>query len=813
MKNEILKRAMFAMPLSKESRNSGIMAGFEDEMPEDAEDEGMEEMPPMARTPQNPEILMNTLRGDMRSVDARMQELAQMVGEEAAMETPPEVLALLQPQLAAQQGGIGSLPQGQEMAPPPMGMPPPGMGMPPQGGMPPMGMPPQGGIPMPPGMEGAGPFPQGGAEQAPPTPDGMPPMQAAVGAFVTPFTRAAQFMGDKAAQYGPAVNQYMGNLMMRAQPTVQRVTGGSPPMPLSVQGRETLVQGPAGTIVEGVGTRMAPYTTMGSLMSPTFTEGIKMGVQRTAQEYPRVAEALSRMSPALGLGAGSLMALPFMKGSSNENMTPEQVASYNDKMAQLAAIDQIPSPSRTAPPPAVPKISLDGMASGTEAEQAAIDERQLAAAEKADTDPLGTIINQKLKLFNERELKAGVKEKTRAERTKEGYAELAPLFQEILGDNKEDMKVNALLMLADAGFKLATSRQPTVAMAASEAASGLPRGFMALMAQSKDRDLKIKSAALSQAFTDVQEQDKYAQQVRMKVLDGDFRLMMEQIKNAAGGGSIITRDGGGGLRVTETKNGSFLGASVDPKDPTVQSAIQSRFTLRDTDNPFVENRGQAPTTVETDKGERVKLTSTLRALDNSLSTLDNLKGTYTSLYSPKTWFVDKVNNLIVPIDPTGLIRPDVNQADAAQRIKTGLNSVLKSVASANDNGRVAVQEQEWVRETAKDISDPNAFFQNKELAAKGFSSMEATLRNARQQVLTQLGYESNDYAMRTPNTGTQNDPFVIPTDKDSQRIMFNFLGSTIGKLQDPKAMVYVQMPNNSIQQFNPTQLRGLIGTQ
>jgi hypothetical protein len=43
-----------------------------------------DEMPVMARTPQNPEILMNNLRGDMRSVDARYQELAQMVGDEAA---------------------------------------------------------------------------------------------------------------------------------------------------------------------------------------------------------------------------------------------------------------------------------------------------------------------------------------------------------------------------------------------------------------------------------------------------------------------------------------------------------------------------------------------------------------------------------------------------------------------------------------------------------------------------------------------------------------------------------------------------------
>ena len=787
MKNEILKRAMFAMPLSKESRNSGIMAGFEDEMPEEMPEEPETDMPQMARTPQNPEILMNTLRGDMRSTNARVQELAQMVGEEAAMETPPEVLALLQAQLAAPQGGIGALPQGQQMAPPPM-MPPQGD----QGGMPPQGM--------PPGMEGAGPFPQGGAEQAPPTPDGMPPITAAAGAFITPFTRAAQFMGDKAAQYGPAMNQYLGNLTMRAQPTVQRVTGGNPPMPLSVQGRETLVQGPAGTIVQGAGTQLAPYTTMGSLMSPTFTEGIKMGVQRTAQEYPRVAEALSRMSPALALGTGALSALPFMKDSSTP-MAPEQQASYDDKMAQLSAIDRMPSSAQqAAPPPAAPV-----------AEKPAFKPMDMAPVSPTEFATQAELDAQAPVKSTQEFIKAAIKEKTRGERVKEGYAELAPLFSEILGDNKEDMKTNALLLLADAGFKLASSRQPTFAMAVGEASAGIPKGFAALVAQAKDRDLKIKSTALSQAFSDVQEQDKYAQQIKMKVLDGDFRLLLEQIKK--GPGTPIVEDGGGGLRIAKTKDGNFLGVSIDPKDPTVQSALQSRFTLRDTDNPYVENRGQAPTSVETDKGERVKLTNTLRSLDNSLSTLDNLKGTYTSLYSPGTWFQDKVNNLIVPIDPTGLVRPDVNQADAATRIQTGLNSVLKNIASANDGGRVAVQEQEWVRDNAKGISNPTAFFQNKELAAKGFASTEAMLRNARQQVLTQLGYESNDYAMRTPNTGTQNDPFVIPADKDSQRVMFNFLGSTIGKLQDPKATVFVRMPNNSVQQFNPTQLRGLIGNQ
>jgi hypothetical protein len=184
MRDEVLKRAMFAKPLPKSARNSGIMQGFED-------DSGMEEMPPMARTPQNPEILMNTLRGDMRSTDARYSELADLVGDKVARGTPPEVLALLQAQLSQQQQpqqqGIAGLPQMQGMAPPP--------NMPPPGGQPP-GAPPGG---------PQGPFPAGGAEQAPPTPDGLPPIHAQAGAFVNMGTRLAQLASgpiQRAAAWG-----------------------------------------------------------------------------------------------------------------------------------------------------------------------------------------------------------------------------------------------------------------------------------------------------------------------------------------------------------------------------------------------------------------------------------------------------------------------------------------------------------------------------------------------------------------------------------------------------------------------------------
>jgi hypothetical protein len=91
--------------------NVGIMSGFMDELDElleeisgeeqeEGDDADMARM--MARTPDSPEILMNNLRGDMRSIDARREELADLVGFREAEETPEGVLALLQPILAQQ---------------------------------------------------------------------------------------------------------------------------------------------------------------------------------------------------------------------------------------------------------------------------------------------------------------------------------------------------------------------------------------------------------------------------------------------------------------------------------------------------------------------------------------------------------------------------------------------------------------------------------------------------------------------------------------------------------------------------------------
>jgi putative ubiquitin-RnfH superfamily antitoxin RatB of RatAB toxin-antitoxin module len=206
--------------------NVGIMQGFLDDVGEEEaaleEEESSDDAVSakmLNRRVDSPEILMNNLRGDMRSVDARREELADLVGYEAASETPDSVLAMLQPVLA-QGGGIGALPQSGPMAqgpqppmpPPPggaMGAPPPGAPpLPPGGAAPPPGGdmaallaaagPPPGGGGAPGGPPMGGPPPGGpmiGPDGQPIPPEGLPPIQMRDGGYVQRFRNGSDEEG------------------------------------------------------------------------------------------------------------------------------------------------------------------------------------------------------------------------------------------------------------------------------------------------------------------------------------------------------------------------------------------------------------------------------------------------------------------------------------------------------------------------------------------------------------------------------------------------------------------------------------------
>jgi hypothetical protein len=185
-----------------EVENVGIMSGFMDDIEELMEEIAQQEMAGegddadmariLGRSPDSPEVLMNNLRGDYRSIDARREELADRVGYNAAQQTPDEVLAMLQPVFAQQ--GVAALPMGAaDMGPLPMDAL---TGMPPPGGMPPaampmdpamMGAPPAGMPPMDPAMMAQ--MPPEGIASLPMDQGAMPPMQMARGGIVQHFER------------------------------------------------------------------------------------------------------------------------------------------------------------------------------------------------------------------------------------------------------------------------------------------------------------------------------------------------------------------------------------------------------------------------------------------------------------------------------------------------------------------------------------------------------------------------------------------------------------------------------------------------
>lgn len=188
--------------------NVGIMQGFldmarqeDDDLEEEEDSEEGTSARMLNRSPDSPEILMNNLRGDMRSVDARREELADLVGYKAAADTPDSVLAMLQPVLA-QGAGLGALPQSGPVAQGPQAPMPP-----PPGGL--MGMPPQAAPPAPSGgdmaalLAAATPAPGGGMapgamvgpDGRPIPQEGVPPIQMRDGGFVQRFRDGSEEEG------------------------------------------------------------------------------------------------------------------------------------------------------------------------------------------------------------------------------------------------------------------------------------------------------------------------------------------------------------------------------------------------------------------------------------------------------------------------------------------------------------------------------------------------------------------------------------------------------------------------------------------
>lgn len=781
MKDEVLKRKMFSTPMGKDVNNVGIMAGFMDDDKNERDEEDVNEEAASAelsrRTPQSPEILMNNLRGDIRSVDARYEELAQMVGEQAAMETPPEVLAMLQGQMAQQQG-IGALPQATEIPPELMGGQPP---MPPEM----MGQP-----PMPPEMMAQAPMPMP-QEPMPMDQGAMPPQGFADGGIVR-----LQAGGDP--QIAALLQRNFG------------ARGASPMAAPSFSRGLSLLPGAAADYLGNLGTRLArsPLTRMGGYaglavgLGDAVTQAAR-GLRGTFGDIPIGASNPDNFRPQ-GLSAAQTRALGM----------PDTMRDTLDRQLLEGAVDA--TGSVITPTPMFPAPSLGPVQRPMFTEQELIDRAsRMPAAPPLPTEipaePIATATEaapgeERAPTVQVKEAPQTEAEKTKTfiERVRQRKGELAPLFEELTSGDKNSQEIQALMLLADAGMKLARGSGRPGTSFASElafAAEGIPGGMAKLAAQKAERDTQVKTAALTAAINKVESEDKAVRDIQIAELQSLRDYAKLQLQYAG----VEEVDLGAGLIQTKDKLGRTIAKTLDPE--VVSSFINNTNTVNPNLNPFAQPASGSRPLLLTDKAAREKAALEIVEIDNGLAQLDNVSPVLEKAYGPGS-FVSKIREgIFVPLGVS--TKPaDVKALAQAQQQFAAMRSLVARVI-AGDSSRLSNQEQEWAETVLG--SKPGSFFSNPEQAAKEMLTMRTFLLNRRMARGASLGYTDTLVQSEVPNTGTKNDPFVIPSDPQKQITLAGYI--TDAFRTRPEGSVYLRLPNGKVDQFPVRSLVDLVKTQ
>ena len=791
MNSKVFERALFQAKNKPTKAKEGIMQGFDDEI-EDEEmdsDEMMEDL--SRRSPRSPEILMNNLRGDMRSVDARYQELADMLGDDIASETPPEVLAMLQSQFAAEQApaGIGALPPGQGMPPPPM---PPGAGAPmptmmggPEGGPPqPPQMPP--GMPMPP-TPPAGPAPQNFAQGG----IASLPQSGALYEKGTSYSGSDFQSGVILERQGRFGDSMLAHLTPQQHELLSTMGGGSTTNPKTGLPEHFLAS--AGPLLTNIGQRassvaQAANTFGGRLLNPVLTQPtLQQGRSTLGTFTPRTAEGLEMTYPSLTqrLGAATAPAREYLT----------KMPGYQKAGATLAAVPGVAAVSSaigggggSPPSPGMP-IRNDGSdvpvvitrdSAGNQVfAQPPVQPKPEVAVDRTIVDE---VMNPPTGPKSVEELveqqKGAPEDKKKLENRLDAYMqENLPVFEKYMGGDKEATQIQALLLLADAGLQYATTGARTPMIALANAAKGLPGGLGQLAAQETARKSQIAGAALTSGLQTIAAEDK-----------AEALLRREILKKAASSGEVIPTDRGAGLTQYRGKQGDDRGMVIDPA--VVDSFLQSRTTpqvVKDKNgevvgfnNPYVRVLPSSQT-LNTDKTTRENLFRDLGNLDRAISTMDNSAKDIQNAYGPQAFVSNLKNNVLVPISP---LSPNLVTADARAKVLSSLNVASKAIARAGDTGNIAVAEQANALKTLGDAANPNAFFSNPETALQAWMTARTNLINQKFIIANQLGFVKEDVVFDTPNLGTKNDP--IPADK------LSYVAS-LAK-DNPKGQVYIMTP-------------------
>jgi hypothetical protein len=736
--------------MAPKSGSKGIMSGFDDEMEiEDYED----------RTPENLEIIANNLRGDIRSMDERYLELAQMVGE-SAFETPEEVVALMQSQM------------GQQQQPPQSAAPAPTQQ--------PGGIAALGGATAPQAPQGimqgvAGPVDQGPMEQ--------PPVQMAQGGIVhrqlgspptgevAPGRRALGFMRFMEPGSIPDPR----TMAPRSIPVPQVQVAPTIPMSglLTGEGAQFLQSGAArpGTLPQQIplATRLSTNVYEAMRNAPGF-----------AREVGRTMMSTPQGRAAAVVGTGLTAALPFLGG--REQTVSDQVA-----VSEVPGVDAqgrytpvpLPTPVRgktgdverdIGEPPMRGKTGIPGIDVGVE------DMVTSTAPVPTTTVPAPTPAKKE-------EVAA-----PKARGFKERVQDKIDIYKDVLGDDKNMRQAQALFLLAEAALNVAGAPGRSTAERLAKGLKGLPAGMGALGAEQAKQDLSVRAAAVSSVEQEMAAESKQATQLMLKMADlnaknADINTMAQYLVDTASftpekAVQVAKLSKAGGIKPNEA------GEMVD----FTGRVISSPYRLTDGDVGFLPADGSMPF-VSVGKRSLVPATAKDRpALATELGNNQSMVGAiervmqlpgFESMFGPLAKVQSGLTSVLTPF--FGADAPFTNlPKDVQKNVAMELRNELIQL-NARNTSRPSVWEQKQVE---KFVGDPNAILTSPEEFFGVLNNFRVKAINRANEIEHQL----------TGSPLKQLEPIPLGTSKDPlQAKDAAYLGEFF-RLR-PNASIFIQLPN------------------
>lgn len=763
MKKPVTQRKMFmAAGGMSETNSEGIISGFNDEELEDEYEN---------RTPDNIEIIANNLRGDIRSMDERYLELAQMVGE-SAFETPEEVIALMQSQFAQ--------PQAPQQPPPAAGS---GQGI--AGIMQPPEAAPQG------IMQGVA---EPGMEQQMPQPGMEQPMQMAQGGMVY-----RQLGSPPTGEVAPGRRPlgFMRFMEPGSIPDPRTMDPRSVPIP-KVQVQQTPLMAPsyAGNAIRygDMSPQAAQFLQSGAARPGTLPQQIPLATRLSTNVYeamrsaPGFAREVGRtmMSTPQGraaavIGTGVTAALPFMGGR-------EQAPSDQPAVSEVPGVDAqgrytpvpLPTPVRGKTGDVATDIGELPMRGKTGIPGVDVGGEEPAAP----TVPVPTTaVPAPTKVAEKAEVAA-----PKARGFKERVQDKIDIYKDVLGDDKNMRQAQALFLLAEAALNVAGASGRSTGERLAKGLKGLPAGMGALGAEQAKQDLAIRSAAVSSVEQEMAAESKQATQLMIKMADlnaknADINTMAQYLVDTVNFSpdkavQVAKLSKAGAIKTNEA------GEMVD----FTGRVINSPYRLTDGDVGFLPADGSMPF-VSVGKRSLVPATAKDRpALATELGNNQSMVGAiervmqlpgFESMFGPLAKVQSGLTSVITPF--FGADAPFTNlPKDVQKNIAMELRNELIQL-NARNTSRPSVWEQKQVE---KFVGDPNAILTSPEEFFGVLNNFRVKAINRANEIEHQLTGAPLKQLESIP-LGTSKDPLQA---KDAA-----YLGEFF-RLR-PSASIYLQLPN------------------